>query len=51
MREIRRNNLEMIKDFTEREEKIKLDSGEYHNSNSFVDINTFVKQEVLDARK
>ena len=41
----------MISDFTEREEKIKLGGGEDADPNSFVEINTFVRQEVFDARK
>ena len=40
----------MLRNLTERE-KIKLVGGEDVDSNSFVEINTLVKQEVFDARK
>jgi hypothetical protein len=41
----------MLRNLTEREEKKKLSGGEDFEPNSFVEINTFVKQEVFDAHK
>ena len=51
MVKVRRNNIRMIRDFTEREEEIKRGGGEDLNSTSFVGINTFGKTEVSNARK
>ena len=51
MVKVRRNNIRMIRDLTEREEEIKLCGREDLNSNSFVEINMFRKTEVSNVRK
>ena len=51
MKKMRKKGIKMFRDFTEREEKKKLSDGEDFDPNSFVEINTFVRQEVFDARK
>lgn len=61
---MRMNDFKMLRNLTEREEEIKSGDGEYLNSNSFVELNMFVKHrstefsmeneeisETLDAHK